>query len=181
MDSQIVNVGPISKQFKKVGIESFSTACEFVKDLPYGRTSTPDEYQLVLVEGRGTCSSKHALLVALGMELGLNVGLMVGIYNMSQANTPGVGAALSKAGFSSIPEAHCYLTIRGVRRDFTGGDASRSLDFLHEEEISPDQIGAHKRSIHRKFLCNKYGPENLDQVWNIRESCIAALESGRGK
>ena len=46
--------------FLDMKIKSFHSACEYVWQLPYGRTTEPYDYKLVLLEGRGTCSSKPA-------------------------------------------------------------------------------------------------------------------------
>jgi len=50
---------------------------------------------------------------------------------------------------------------------------------LEEIEISPQQIADFKVQYHQTFLRNwiqqKNSPLSLDQVWLIRESCIAAL------
>jgi hypothetical protein len=73
----------------------------------------------VLTEGRSTCSTKHALLAELATEQHLPVALMLGIYLMSERNTPGVGSVLTRHGLAEIPEAHCYLMHDGVRIDVT--------------------------------------------------------------
>jgi len=53
--------------------------------------------------------------------------------------------------------------------------------FLHEEDISPEQIGDYKAALHRRFL-SQWMKETtvgtaftLDEMWGIREECIAAL------
>ena len=48
------------------------------------------------------------------------VKLMLGLYAMTEGNTPGVGAVLGAAGIAAIPEAHCYLMCRERRFDYTG-------------------------------------------------------------
>lgn len=54
--------GKLSLAFSKLGLSSFHQACEYVWKLPYGRTSDRANCRLVLTEGQGTCSTKHALL-----------------------------------------------------------------------------------------------------------------------
>lgn len=171
------NCGAVSGVFLRIGITDFRAACEFVKALPYGRTTVPENFVLVIQEGKGTCSSKHALLAAFGAELGMTIRLMIGIYEMNEANTPGVGAPLAEAGFSSLPEAHCYLLLDGERRDFTSSIPPAQLEILQEEEIRPDQIGGYKRNFHREYIRKNYGAEALDQIWAAREACIATLAS----
>lgn len=171
---------PISALFTRHAITTFHDTIRRVGGLPYGRTTDRSDYRLVLSEGRGACSGKHALLAALAAELQLPIELMLGIYEMNEQNTPGVGAALARAGLSSIPEAHCYLRYRGQRFDVTrGGEPQRpSVVFLFEEAICPNGIGRYKIEFHRTFLANwlqKHDGQDLDQVWQVREECIKAL------
>jgi hypothetical protein len=138
----------------------------------------------VLNERKGTCSTKHALLKALASEQGLPIRLMLGIYEMNVRNTPLVGLVLEEYHLPCIPEAHCYLVHQGRRIDVT-----RNLDdqesepisaFLVEEEITTEQIGEYKRRWHQAFMRQWLHQRNLldfdaDQLWRIREECIAAL------
>ena len=136
-----------------MGISDYVEAARHVRSLPYGRNSDRSDWRLVLEEGRGTCSTKHALLAELARENGLPVSLMLGVYEMDGANTPGVGAVLEHHGLPFVPEAHCYLAHDGRRVDLTregAGDGPEA--FLHEEEIEPSQIGAYKVGAHRGFV-----------------------------
>ena len=180
--------GKISCLTRRCGLENFVTAVRHVQALPYGRTSRPD-YELVLTECRGTCSSKHALLAALARENGLAVELVLSIYEMTEANTPGVGEELARHGLSSIPEAHCYLrTDRGVI-DVTmpeGSPTGTARHFLHEEAIRPEDVGAYKTSVHRRVLAawlHGAGRAHLelDSAWAVREACISALSHHASK
>ena len=133
----------------------------------------------------GTCSTKHALLAALAHEQALPVVLMLGIYAMHERNTPGVGAVLARSGLTSLPEAHCYLMYAGLRIDVTraGADPAEPISqFLREEAILPAQIGAYKMTLHRQWLLDwvshnrkVLGGLSFEDVWRIREACIAAL------
>jgi len=67
--------GPISKAFLDKGINNFHEVCEYILHLPYGRTSDKSDWTLVLIENRGTCSTKHALISALAAELKIDVHL----------------------------------------------------------------------------------------------------------
>ena len=101
---KLSNTLEISRSFIELGITTFHEACDYVWKLPYGRTSDRANWALVLPEGKGACSTKHALLKALANELNLNIELVVGIYPMSDKNTPGVGSVLDKYGIAFIPE-----------------------------------------------------------------------------
>ncbi|RPI78820.1 MAG: hypothetical protein EHM45_05140 [Desulfobacteraceae bacterium] len=177
-NKKIENKGIISSEFVKLSLTDFLSACQYVQELPYGRTSKPKDFLLVLKEQHGTCSSKHALLAALAEELGLPLSLTLGIYRMTAANTPGVGPILAKHRMEFIPEAHCYLTYQNERFDFTKKlkpGQEPITEFLTEEIIIPVQIGAYKTEFHKAFLRDYYGPERLDEIWAIREECIKTL------
>jgi hypothetical protein len=168
----------ISAQFLFYGNRDYHAAARHVWRLPYGRNSERANYGLVLVEGRGTCSTKHALLAALAREHDRPVELWLGIYEMNEDNTPGVGPVLRGYGLDSVPEAHCYLACKGVRVDLTRAEPTQPIeDFLHEESIEPEGIGAYKVDTHRACMREWALKRNLDfeQVWWIREECIVAL------
>jgi len=177
--------GPLSTAISARGITDFQAAGRYLHALPYGRTADRADFRAVLREGKGTCSTKHALLAALAHEQALPVVLMLGIYAMHERNTPGVGAVLARSGLVSLPEAHCYLMYAGLRIDVTrsGADPTEpSSQFLHEEAIAPAQIGAYKVTLHRHWLQDWVSNHrevlkglDFEDVWRIREACIAAL------
>jgi len=178
--------GPFTARFRSAGVHDFAGAARHLLELPYGRITDRRRFWLVLEEGRGTCTTKHALLAELAREQGIDVQLRLGIYEMSERNTPGVGRVLSAHGLASIPEAHCYLHHRGVRLDITGVPAGAEPieRFLYEEPITVEQIGDYKIGVHRRFLAEWIAGDvatrgrTLEEVWGIREACIAALGAG---
>lgn len=181
LDFLIPNAGPISLATKLRGYGSFLAVSEAVRALPYGRVKDPESALATLEEGRGTCSTKHRFLAALAHECGhTGVVLMLGLYEMCEANTPGVGAVLAAAGFSGIPEAHCYLMHDGRRYDFTGlpsGPASVFEALFEERSVSPDELVSTKAAYHRCALtkwARAHGIEP-DRAWAIRENCIELL------
>jgi hypothetical protein len=177
--------GPVSMEIVALGIHDFRAAGRYLHTLPYGRTADRADFFSVLREGKGTCSTKHALLAALAHEQVLPIVLTLGIYEMHERNTPGVGAVLRQYGLSSLPEAHCYLTYEGRRIDITrsGAEPTEPISlFLYEETILPAQIGEHKVTRHRRFMQDWVNSnetlvkgQSLEDVWQIREACIAAL------
>ncbi len=186
VDRELAPGGPFSARFRSAGVRDFAGAARHLLELPYGRITDRRRFWLVLEEGRGTCTTKHALLAELAREQGIALQLMLGIYEMSERNTPGVGRVLSAHGLASIPEAHCYLHYRGERLDITGVPAGAEPieRFLHEEPITVEQIGDYKIGVHRRFLADWIAGDEavrgrtLDEVWGIREACIAALGAG---
>jgi hypothetical protein len=177
--------GYISHAFIGVGVADFRAAARFVSRLAYGRNTIVDDPLVVIREKRGTCGTKHALLRRLATEQSVDVALVVGIYEMHGRNTPGVTPILKKYGLTSLPEAHCYLRFRELRVDLTrqinADRAAAIVQFLYEEDITPEQIGEYKTSLHRQFLrrwiaeTGTIKGRDLDDVWRIREECIAAL------
>jgi|HubBroStandDraft_5_1064220.scaffolds.fasta_scaffold509578_1 hypothetical protein len=176
--------GPVTTAFLHAGLADFRSAAQWVCSLPYGRNSDPNAQLIVFTEGRGTCSTKHALIRRLAIEQRLDVALSIGIYEMTAQNTPGVGAVLEKYDLKALPEAHCYLRFGQKRVDLTRFSVRPPTEgissFLHEEDIEPEQIGSYKIKLHRQFLSlwmtrRETIGYNLDELWRIREECIAGL------
>ena len=171
----------VGEAVRALGFSSFDGLARHVAALPYGRISRSGDPLAVLREGRGTCSSKHVLLATVAQGCGhFEVMLTVGIYEMCEANTPGVGAVLAAASLSAIPEAHCYLTIDHQRFDFTGlprGERSRFSSLCAEYFLAPEALADRKLPLHRRALAQWAPAKGLsDQAaWAIREACIAAL------
>ncbi len=184
-DMRLGPAGPLTAEITARGVTDFRAAGRYLQTLPYGRTANRADFSAVLRESRGTCSTKHALLAALAQEHKLAVVLTLGIYEMHERNTPGVGAVLARYALASIPEAHCYLTFEGTRIDVTrsGADPTEPIArFLHEEAIVPEQIGEYKLTRHRQFMRTWVNDhpgivrrQSFEDVWRIREECIAAL------
>ena len=176
--------GELSINFLVRGISDFQAAGCYLHQLPYGRNSDRADYRLVFAEERGTCSTKHALLAELAREQNLPVVLTLGIYEMHERNTPGVGRILDKYRMPFVPEAHCYLTYEGTRIDVTRSGLEPMepiVKLLHEETITPEQIGDYKVHVHHRFLrqwstqTTLTHQRSFEEIWRIREECIAAL------
>jgi hypothetical protein len=177
--------GPLTAEIMACGITDFRAAGRYLQALPYGRTVNRADFRAVLREGKGTCSTKHAFLAALAYEQKLAVVLTLGIYEMHERNTPGVGAILARYGLTCLPEAHCYLTYAGMRIDTTRSGmvpVEPITRFLHEEAIVPEQIGDYQVTLHQHYMrdwvinhTDTVGSRSFADVWQIREECIAAL------
>ncbi len=174
-------LGTLSLACLDHGARDFPTLGRLLRDLPYGRTDDRASYADVLAAGRGTCSSKHAFLAATAEEQDAPIELVLGLYEMSEANTPGVGEAIAAGGLSVVPEAHCYVRHAGTRIDVTrtAAEPAEPIAFLHEEAIRPDQIGDYKVRWHQRHLRAWCEPRGHDwrRIWKIREQCIAALSA----
>jgi hypothetical protein len=135
----------------------------------------------VLDEEKGTCSTKHALLAALGQELDVPLKLTMGIFLMNAQNTPGIGQVLDKYNLTEIPEAHCYLKYKKQTLDITFPN-SVTFECIYpiaqEIEIQPEQIGPSKIKFHQHCMVKwlKSIPHlDFETAWKAREECIAML------
>lgn len=183
-DFPIVATGNISTCFAQRGISTFANAAEYIKNLPYGRNADKENLQTVFTDQCGTCSTKHAVLRLLAYENDFHgLKLALGIFCMNAQNSPKIRPVLEKYDLAYVPEAHNYLIFNSDIIDITfPGDTS--LDFkaelLDECTIEPHQITAYKVAYHKAFL-DKWLKDNpnisytLDELWQIREYCIAAL------
>lgn len=182
-DFPITASGPLSTTCRTAGLHSFRALAAHVARLRYGRPAAPGDWAAVLMEGRGTCSSKHALIAATAREHGrTDVELVLGVFEMSEATTPGVGAALAYHGLTSVPEAHCYLRHADERIDITGlpaGSASPFAALLSEVLVAPADLAAQKVSHHQAALESWAAARGLDPqgLWVAREACIRALST----
>jgi hypothetical protein len=86
----------ISTAFLNLATADLRAAGRRVCELPYGRNGNPDDPLAVLTDQRGTCSTKHVLLRRLAIEQGIDLVLVLGIYEMNEHNTPGVGTVLKR-------------------------------------------------------------------------------------
>ncbi|MDG1435517.1 MAG: hypothetical protein P8M17_10950 [Saprospiraceae bacterium] len=177
---------PLSRHCRDLTIVDFHEAVDYIFKLPYRRNSSKEDLTLVLSEECGVCSTKHATLAALALENDFKeLKLMLGVYQMNEKNTPGVGRILEKSKLEFIPEAHTYLVFENEKIDITREVKTETSPFeslLLEIEIQPSQIGEFKVELHRDFL-EKWILENdveysLDEIWKIREDCISALVLG---
>jgi hypothetical protein len=161
----------------------FKELIDKVKNLPYGRNANRYDFSLVISENKGTCSSKHAFLKDFADKNEIeNVKLYIGIFKMSEVNTPKLGDLLSRNNFEYIPEAHCYLKINQIPVDVTTSDSfydNIKQDIMEEIEIIPNQVSDFKVEYHKAFL-KKWIKEtnqnnNFEEIWEIREQCIEKL------
>lgn len=173
--------GPLAQQLRARGVSSFHAACMHVEALPYGRASS---WASVLDEGRGTCNSKHALVVMLARELGLaGVELGLGLFELDGEGFPGVARVLAAAELPCMLEAHCYVVHAGRRVDLTWPreQGVPPPNILAETTIDPRELPAAKLEFHRRALAEwlvaRRLPLELEAAWAIREACISAMSA----
>lgn len=184
IDFELSSDQSYSARFREAGITSFLEACDFIARLPYGRNANREDFSLVLSEGKGTCSSKHALLAELALENGRpEVELIAGIFLMSGETHSQLTPFFENKPYASLPECHCYLRYNNQRFDFT--DTSDALEriapkLVREQRIDPSQVSDWKIVIHKDYLQrwlnrNPVIGMTLDEVWKDREEAIALL------
>lgn len=187
MNDQLTSRDELTLEIVESGVVTFEDLVRCVQRFHYGRNANRSNLSLVWYERKGTCSSKHAFLK---MIADLNdipsVDLILCIYRMNDRNTPGVGEVLKSADLDFIPEAHCFLKINGQERDLTFMHSSiekLTKDIVHHECIQPTDIVERKIEIHQEFM-RKWMREDkiqhsFNELWRIRECCIAELEKKR--
>ncbi len=173
-----------STAFRDLGINDFKSACEYVQQLPYGRNANREDFLLVLTEGKGTCSSKHALLAFLADENGHeDIELMLGIFQMSATTHPQLASFFSKIPIAYLPEAHCYFRFNNERFDFTTSNASIAAIepfIVREQRMEPQQVVEWKPKIHQEYIKGwlKRNPTiafSVDEIWEMREKMIEQI------
>ena len=108
----IISLGRLSQKLLKLGIKDFHTAIDFVRALPYGRTSNARNLELLLTEHCGTYTIKHAFLAQIAQENQMdNIRLSLCAFQMSKENTEAIGEVLHKYDIESIPEITCFAEI----------------------------------------------------------------------
>ena len=173
---------PHSQLAHSLGLSSWRSVIDHVRHLPYGRTPDKLDFASVLTLGRGTCSTKHALLKVIADENKIEAHLTLCIYKMNHVNTPGIGSLIVDAGIPYVPEAHCYLKVDEEAIDATlphADLASKIKDIIDEEIINPSQISNYKVDYHKAYLRQWRKEKKLtmsfDELWELREACIAKL------
>lgn len=157
-----------------------------VRNFKYGRGENRGDFDSVWYRREGTCSTKHGFLFRIAERNELNnVQLMVGIYLMTEQNTPKVAEVLKEFGLHGIPEAHCYLKVGTEYLDATSNSSTYEAladDVAVEKSVVPEFLIAEKIDFHKEYLTDWLNtqelPFTLNELWNIREKCIAALSRG---
>lgn len=183
--NELQDNGIVSHAFIARGIKDTQSAFRFVKQLPYRRNGDKAALCVVLDEGCGTCSTKHALLYRLAQEQQLKgFELFMGIFRMNGDYAPKLRTVLEEHGLPYIPEAHCYLKYNGAILDCTN-ERSSAADFLSqlvtETGITPEQTGDFKVAFQKQYMqrCIETEPAfqhiTIEELWAAREVCISLL------
>lgn len=173
--------GPLSQKLCDNGVQNLPTLLDWVRNQPYGRNSDRTDYKLVIEEKKGSCSTKHALVKAVALENNWDdVDLYIGFFFMDAFMFPKLKEIFEENNIEGIPEAHTFLVIDGEYFDISGLSTPVEEDQIVDEfEIQPEGIGDLKISVHKGFIEEWAEDEKInlpvDQLWTIREACIAKL------
>jgi hypothetical protein len=155
-DKPISPSGAVSNCFLSLGIDTFRKACRHVHELPYGYNANRDDLMILFKEKMGTCTTKHAVIATLSVELDLSIEKNIGIYAMTESIVTGTDQILNKYSLPYVPMIHCFLTDGDHRVDLTEGNANgknRSIDdFLYTETVIPNISGKDEYLKYRNAL-----------------------------
>lgn len=174
--------GDVSFAFYQLGLKTYHEAVNWARQLPYGRNSDRTDYRCVFSEGKGTCSTKHAVLAALAQEYAQPIKLKMVICKLDENLDPNVRPFLDLIDAKYFPEAHCFLACRLGRLDITfpGQSPFPKVEILEEFFLSPEDIGERKQQLHhdyiKKWMKIAISKDlTFDDLWNLREKWIESL------
>ncbi len=186
-DKEIQATGIISNTFMEMKIRSFHKACAYVHRVPYGYNADRENLMSLFEEGKGTCTTKHAVIATLASELGLPVGKRIGIYSMTEELVTGTASILRRYTLPYLPMVHCFLTDGTHRVDLTQGNANGKNgpidDFLHtapaEPNISPkDEYLIYRNALKDRILKREeLRSVQLKTILQAREEGLVLLKS----
>lgn len=155
-DTPITPDGEVSRVFLGLGVGTFHKACGYVKSLPYGYNSDRDAPLILFKEGKGTCTTKHAVIASLAGELDLPVVKCLGVYAMTPALVNGVEVILARYGLPFLPMLHCFLRSGEVRVDLTEGNRNGKNgpvdEFLFTKDVGAMISAKEEYLIYRRAL-----------------------------
>lgn len=179
--------GPVSEKFLELGVRTFHDACRHVHGMPYGYNSDRDDPMMLFKEGKGSCTTKHAVIANLARELGLPVEKEIGVYAMTEDLVTGTDSILKRYDLPYIPMIHCFLAGDGVRVDLTEGNhngKNRSIEeFLHTERVIPDISAKDEYLRYRTALKEKILPRpelrhaDMKTVLQARQEGVEVLKA----
>lgn len=186
-NAEIKGPGVISKEFIRLGIKGFSDACRYVHQLPYGYNSDRDDLLILFKEGRGSCTTKHAVIATLAEEIGLPILKNIGIYPMTEDIVTGTNEILDKFNLLYVPMVHCFLVFQDYRVDLTEGNnngKNRPVDgFLHTEAVIPnisakDEYLRYRNALRDRILLREeLRGVDIKRILQAREEGIKLLKS----
>ena len=185
-DRSFSEVGIISAKFLSLGICHFIDACRYVHELPYGYNTDRDDLMILFKENKGTCTTKHAVIATLAIELKLSIEKNVGIYAMTEEIVTGTDKILARYSLPYVPMVHCYLVYSRCRVDLSEGNnngKNRSIEeFLFTQKVEPNISAKDEYLLYRKALKDILLPRRdmegveIKQILQAREEGLKLLK-----
>jgi len=148
--------GPMSRRYLEQGLTTFHAACQWTKDLPYGRNTHSEDSLILFEEGHGTCTPKHGAVARLAQEHDLLVQKNLGFYRLNDEIATGVNAVLAPYGLDFIPQIHCFLVYQNYRVDLTEGNCNGKNKTIEDYDfvvpVEPDITQAQDQTCYREQL-----------------------------
>jgi hypothetical protein len=186
-DKDIDPNGLISKVFAELDVASFHQACAHVHHLPYGYNTHRDDLMSLFEEGKGSCTTKHAVIATLASELGLPVRKWIGIYAMTEALVTGAGAIIEKHALAYLPMIHCFLSDGTHRVDLTEGNANGKNgpvdEFLYSAAVEAaisekDEYLLYRNTLKDRILKREeFQNVEMKTILRAREEGLALLKA----
>lgn len=185
-DKTIAASGVISNKMLELGIHRFIDACSYVHEMPYGYNTDKDDLMVLFEEKQGTCTTKHAVIGTLAVELDIPITKTIGIYGMTEAIVTGTQAILDTYHLPYVPMIHCFLTFERYRVDLTEGNLNgknRSIEaFLYTENVRPGISEKEEYMLYRKALKDvimnreELGGIDMKRILQAREEGLKILK-----
>ncbi|MEJ2154084.1 MAG: hypothetical protein P8X96_02015 [Desulfobacteraceae bacterium] len=186
-DREIRPRGAISKIFVEMNLASFQGACAYVHHLPYGYNANRDDLMSLFEDGKGSCTTKHAVIATLALELDLSVRKWIGIYAMTEALVTGTAAIIERYALPYLPMVHCFLSDGCHRVDLTQGNVNGKNgpidDFLYTAKVDANISAKDEYRLYRNVLKDKilnreeFQAVELKTVLKAREEGLALLKT----
>jgi hypothetical protein len=186
-DKAIVDNGPISETFLRMGINDLHHACRYVHELPYGYNSDRDDLMILFKERMGSCTTKHAVIGTLAAELEINMDKHIGIYAMTEALVTGTKKILDRYELAYLPMVHCFLVFEGQRVDLSAGNRNGKNgpidDFLYTHKVTANIPGKDEYLLYRRALSEhilkrpEFQEINIKTILKAREEGLALLRA----
>jgi hypothetical protein len=185
-ECKIAGQGDMTRQFLIRKITSFKAACAYVHGMPYGYNTDRDDLLGLFKEGKGSCTTKHAVIATLAGELNLPVGKQIGIYAMTEALVNGTDTILNQFGLPYLPMVHCFLVHETHRVDLTEGNHNGKngpIDhFLWTVDVAPNISAKKEYLLYRDGLRQRvltrpeFADVPLKTVLQARQRGLALLK-----
>lgn len=181
-DFPLASRAPLSAIARRLGLMRFGDLAVYLARL---RTADGGEFGAALgstlLPGHAASLPRHRLLAAVARECGhADIQLAVAVFEMHEANTPGVGPILQAAGLASIPECRVHLLCHGVACDCGGDETGASpplASLLSDRVVTPAELPGIDGRLHRRELLRWLAGRSLSfaRAWMIRTACMDAL------